>query len=101
MASPKSTLPNDEKEAQDSQYNPGEHHARELNAAHESIPGYNRANDGLDDHPISAGDARGVEPSDPASGLRDAESNPSWISSSVVIRQKKVAASLVRTSRLS
>ena len=81
MASPKSTLPNDEKEAQDSQYNPGEHHARKLNAAHDSIPGYDRANDGLDDHPISAGAASGVEPSDPTSEIRDAESNPSWISS--------------------
>ncbi|MDB5179828.1 MAG: hypothetical protein JWN12_460 [Candidatus Saccharibacteria bacterium] len=73
MASPNSTLPNDEKEAQDSAYNPGEQHARELNGEHDSIPGYNRSNDGLDDHPISAGGSSGVEPPDSAAAIRDAE----------------------------
>ena len=73
MASPNSTLPNDEKEAQDSAYNPGEQHARELNGGHDSIPGYDRSKDGLDDHPVSAGDASGVEPPDSAAAIRDAE----------------------------
>lgn len=66
MVSTKSTLPNDEREAQDSAYNPGEQHARELAGSHESIPGYNRSADGLDDHPVSAGDS---------SDIRSAEEN--------------------------
>lgn len=81
MANPQSTLPNDEKKAQDSLYNPDEHHARELNGTHDSIPGYDRANDGLDDHPVSGGGASGVEQADSAAGVRSAESNPGWISS--------------------
>jgi len=76
MASPQSTLPNDEKEAQDRAYNPGEQHARELAGNHDTLPGYDRSNDGLDDHPVSGGDTSGVEPQDSAAGVRKAEQNP-------------------------
>lgn len=61
MGPTKSTLPNDEREAQDSAYNPGEYKAREAAGGHESIPGYNRSTDGLDDHPISAGDTSDIK----------------------------------------
>lgn len=48
-----STLAPDTKDEQDQAYAP-----------RESIPGYNRASDGLDDHPISSGDSSGVDPFD-------------------------------------
>jgi hypothetical protein len=80
MASPNSTLPNDEKEAQDSLYNPGEQRTRELDGTHDTIPGYDRANDGLDaidpDNNKSGG-----EPPDSAAGVRDAEDKGDWSSS--------------------
>jgi len=79
MASPNSTLPNDEKEAQDSAYNPGEHANRERMAGnHDSLPGYDRSADGLDDHPISKGKADGKDPQDSADAIRDAEDKGGW-----------------------
>ena len=77
MVSTKSTLPNDEKEAQDSAYNPGEQRARELSGSHESIPGYDRSNDGLDDHPISHGDAPGIDPNDSTERIKRGEADGS------------------------
>ena len=61
----------DSREDQDRAYAPDELQRREQ-AAPESIPGYDRSSDGLDDHPISAGDASGVEP-DGAKIARDGE----------------------------
>ena len=57
----------DTKDEQDSAYSP------ENLAQRESIPGYDRAGDGLDDHPISGGDSSGV---DPNRSVKDQESNP-------------------------
>ena len=71
MASPNSVLPPQSDEEQNRAYNPGEQHARELNGSHESIPGYDRSNDGLDDHPISAGDDSGED-------VRNAEEKGGW-----------------------
>jgi murein DD-endopeptidase MepM/ murein hydrolase activator NlpD/uncharacterized protein YbjQ (UPF0145 family) len=63
----------------DSRLNPAELHAREK----DTIPGYDRQNDGLDDHPITAGDASGTSGDlggdDPAKNIhaaKDAEANP-------------------------
>lgn len=52
------TLTPNTREEQDSAYNPGELHAREQFNG-EQIPGYDRKSDGLDDHPVSSGDASG------------------------------------------
>lgn len=67
---------------QDERLNPATDTARQLrNQEHEAIPGYDRAGDGLDDHPISAGDASG-KASDPSRNIdntRDQESRGgSW-----------------------
>lgn len=73
----RTTLPNDEKEAQDSDYNPGEQAYREgIGAgAHDRIPGYDRSADGLDDHPVSGGDASADDPTDK---VREAEGKGDW-----------------------
>lgn len=78
MANLQSTLPNDEKKAQDSAYNPGDQKYLEGmgGSSRESIDGYNRANDGLDDHPISSGDASGKDPQDSVAAVRKAEEYP-------------------------
>jgi hypothetical protein len=83
MANTQSTLPNDEKKSQDSKYNPSEYSDREKAGNTESIPGYDRSVDGLDDHPISAGDASGIDPQNIVAGaaVRSAEEKGGWISS--------------------
>jgi len=52
------------RDEQDNAYNPGELHAAEQFGAHDSVPGYDRSKDGLDDHPVSAGIADGQDSSD-------------------------------------
>ncbi|HET8884012.1 MAG TPA: M23 family metallopeptidase [Candidatus Saccharimonadales bacterium] len=50
----------DEKQAADEKYDPYSDNARDLyRQEHDSVPGYDRDNDGLDDHPVTGGDASG------------------------------------------
>lgn len=50
----------DERQQADQHYDPYSDRARDLyRQENDSIPGYDRANDGLDDHPVSGGDASG------------------------------------------
>jgi hypothetical protein len=64
----------------DNRLNPAQLRDREK----DTIPGYDRQNDGLDDHPISAGDASGQSgdlngsASKNIDAARDAEENSSW-----------------------
>jgi surface antigen/endonuclease/exonuclease/phosphatase family metal-dependent hydrolase len=66
------------REEEDNAYNPGELHAAEQFGAHDSIPGYDRSKDGLDDHPVSGGSADGHDGSD-IDKTREEEETPNTI----------------------
>lgn len=67
MAIPKSTLPNDDKEAQDSKYNPGEYSAREKAGNRSSIPG----RDDATNDSVSASDASDVREGEERGSVSD------------------------------
>jgi hypothetical protein len=59
-------------EDQDERLNPASDSARDLySQEHDALPGYDRDSDGLDDHPISSGDASGTsgDVSDPSKNI--------------------------------
>ena len=67
----------DERQAADARYNPSDS-ARDLyRQEHDAIDGYDRNSDGLDDHPVSAGDASGVSgdtgADDPGKNINEAK----------------------------
>lgn len=77
------------KQQQDDAYSPESLARRE--AAHDLIPGYDRSADGLDDHPISSGDASGKNPNQAVS---DAETKPSGYYNNFTGDQKKKLKSI-------
>ena len=71
MASPESTLPNDEKEAQDSAHNPGQN-------AYDKGMGSSYANAGLDQQEAHANDPANHDGKDRSDSVRDAEESGGW-----------------------